>query len=244
MSSSLRRGTLAATTLALAVATLTACGAGNDAQTLEIKPDNAAKTVGDIKIQNVNIVTEAEGSGPATVTGRIFNDGAKDQTLKAVTVGSAGRAELSPAKGEKTLTVPAGGSLALGGKQNAAALLTDSKAAGVRDGNAHAVVFDLSTTGAVKMRATVVPAKHGYDKVGPSAGPSIPEGTGSPSESASPGAGEEGQGGEGVREGERDPNASPDEKGRDGAHASASPGAQSSERADTSSPSQGAHAGH
>ena len=46
MSSSLRRGTLAATALALSVPTLTACGAGNDAQTLEIKPDTAATRVG------------------------------------------------------------------------------------------------------------------------------------------------------------------------------------------------------
>ncbi|MFG3254402.1 DUF461 domain-containing protein [Streptomyces sp. NPDC048172] len=240
MSSSLRRGTLAATTLALAVATLTACGAGNSAQTLEVKPDNAAKTVGDIKIQNVNIVTEPEGSGPATVTGRIFNDGNKDQVLRTVTVGSAGRAELSPAKGEKRLTVPAGGSLALGGKNNASALLTDSKAAGVRDGNAHAVAFDLSSTGTVKMRVTVVPAKHGHDNVGPSVGPSIPEGTAKPTENASPGEkGEKGQNGEreGVREGEPNPNA--DEKGRDGADASASPGANA-----TASATQGANAGH
>ena len=46
MSSSIRRGTLAATALALAVVTLSACAAGNDAQTLEVKPDNAAASEG------------------------------------------------------------------------------------------------------------------------------------------------------------------------------------------------------
>ncbi|NGO71597.1 DUF461 domain-containing protein [Streptomyces boncukensis] len=174
MSSSLRRGTFAATALALAVATLTACGAGNDAQTLDIKPDNAATKVGAIKAQNVNVVTDAEGeegSGAATVTGRLFNDGKKDQTLRSVTVGSGTRAKLTPAPGEKALTVPAGGSLALGGKGNAAALLTDAEAAGVRNGNAQPVTFDLSRTGEVKLRATVVPARHGHDDVGPSVQP-------------------------------------------------------------------------
>ena len=238
MSSSLRRGTLAATTLALAVATLTACGAGNNAQTLEVRPDNAAKTVGKIKLQNINVVTETNGSGPATVTGRIFNDGAKDEVLRAVTVGSAGAAKLSPAKGEKKLTVPAGGSLALGGKGNAAALLSDAEAAGVRDGNAHAVAFDLSSTGEVKMRVTVVPAQHGHANVGPSVGPSIPEGTARPTQNATPGEknGEkDGEKGEGIREGERNPNA------REGA--SASPGA-SADAQSTASATQGADAGH
>ncbi|MGX9227600.1 hypothetical protein ACWV95_17770 [Streptomyces albus] len=97
MSSSLRRGTLAAATLALAAVSLTACGAGNDAQTLRIRPDNAATHVGDIKIQNVNIVTDPHGSGEATVTARIFNEGSKDQVLKGVTSKGA-RAELSPAR--------------------------------------------------------------------------------------------------------------------------------------------------
>ena len=120
MSSSLRRGTLAATALALSVATLTACAAGNDAQTLEIKPDNAATRVGTIKVQNANIVTDAQGSGQATVAVRIFNDGKKAQTLKGVAI-KGQRAKLSPAKGERKLEIPAGGSLALGGKKNAAA---------------------------------------------------------------------------------------------------------------------------
>ena len=69
MSRSLRRGALAATALAFSIATLSACAAGKDAQTLEIKPDNAATSVGDIKIQNVNVVTQpGRRAGPAAVT--------------------------------------------------------------------------------------------------------------------------------------------------------------------------------
>ncbi|MBE9498552.1 MULTISPECIES: hypothetical protein [Streptomyces] len=219
MSSSLRRGALAATTLALAAVSLTACGAGNDAQTLEVKPDNAATHVGVIKVQNANIVTDTKGSGEATVTARIFNDGDRDQTLKGIRVDGA-RAELSPAKGEKKLVVPAGGSLALGGKGNASALLQDVEAAGVKDGNAQPVTFDLSRTGAVKLRATVLPAKHAFETVGPSSSPSDSaprpgssaspgqDGAESPSDDASTGASADEQGA-GASEGATSPSSSP-----------------------------------
>ncbi|MDF4251433.1 DUF461 domain-containing protein [Streptomyces sp. WMMB303] len=205
MSSSLRRGALAATTLALAAVSLTACGAGNDAQTLEVKPDNAATHVGVIKVQNANIVTDTKGSDEAAVTARIFNDGDRDQTLKGIRVDGA-RAELSPAKGEKKLVVPAGGSLALGGKGNASALLRDVEAAGVEDGNAQPVTFDLSRTGAVKLRATVLPAEHAFETVGPSSSPTerAPE----PGSSASPGRG-----------GEESPSGSPSDDASTGASA-------------------------
>jgi len=186
VSSSIRRGTLAATALALAVATLSACGAGNDAQTLEVKPDNAATSVGDVKIQNVNVVTPEAGSGPSAVTARIFNDGSEDETLKSVTVKGAGaRVKLSPAKGERTLTVPAGGSLALGGKGNASAELPESGSSAVKAGNAQPVSFDLSRTGKVRLRATVVPATGDYEKFGPTVRPSPSATSGSPSASPS-----------------------------------------------------------
>lgn len=245
MSSSLRRGTLAASTLALAVATLTACGAGNDAQTLEIKPDNAAAHVGDIKIQNVNVVTGTKGGDAATVTARVFNEGKKDQTLEAVTLKGT-RAKLSPAKGEKKLVVPAGGSLMLGGKNNAAALLEDAKAAGVKDGNAQPVTFDLSSTGAVKLRATVVPATHAYESVGPTSKPSQSP-SGSPDESASPGEGQSESpgangGGENADRADNANNANnADKPGRGQEAQGAEGGAGASSDAGDAS---GAHAGH
>ncbi|MFI8854063.1 DUF461 domain-containing protein [Streptomyces sp. 891-h] len=201
MSSSLRRGTLAATTLALAAVSLTACGAGNDAQTLEVRPDNAATQVGVIKVQNANLVTDTTGSGEAAVTVRIFNDGAKDQILKGVHVKGA-RAELSPAKGEKKLVVPAGGSLELGGKGNPSALFTHAEKAGIKDGNAQPLTFDLSRTGPIKLRATVVPADGAFKTVGPSSSPSPsrrapePGASGSASPSDSPSASEAAKPGE------------------------------------------------
>lgn len=173
MSSSIRRGILAANALALAVVTLSACAAGHDAQTLEVKPDNAATSVGSVKVQNVAVITPASGSGPAAVTGRIFNEGSTDETLTAITVKGAGeQVRLRPAKGEKELVVPAGGSLALGGRGNASAVLPEAGEGAVQNGNAQLVTFDLSRTGKVSLRATVVPARGDYRKFAPSPTPS------------------------------------------------------------------------
>jgi hypothetical protein len=186
VSSSIRRGTLAATALALAVVTLSACAAGHDAESLEVKPDNAATSVESIKIQNVAIVTPASGPGPSAVTGRIFNGGSKDETLTSVKVkGAKARVKLRPAEGEKELTVPAGGSLALGGKGNASAVLPEAGAGAVQDGNAQPVSFELSRTGTVPLRATVVPAHGDYKKFGPTVAPSPSTSSSTPSGSPS-----------------------------------------------------------
>lgn len=187
MSSSLRRGALAATTVALSIAVLSACGAGNDAETLGVRPDNASTTVGDIKIQNVNLVTSMEEDGPVGVSARLFNEGDRDQTLTDIRIpGVRGTVRLEPAEGKggpEGLVVPAGGTLALGGEGNASAQIDDGQAAGIADGNAQRVVFDLSTTGEIELKATVVPATGAFRDHGPTSAPE--EG---PAPSSSPGA--------------------------------------------------------
>ncbi|GGW14666.1 lipoprotein [Streptomyces capoamus] len=182
MSSSLRRGALAASALVFSIASLAACGAGNDSQTLEVKPDNAATSVGDIKVQNAVVITQPDphATGPAAISATLFNGGRTDQTLQSVTVAGSGTSvELKPAKGQ-SLTVPAGGSLILGGKGNASAVLPSGREA-VQNGNAQKVTFTFSKTGEVSLRAYVVPATSYFDKWGPTEVPS-------PSASASSGA--------------------------------------------------------
>ncbi|MFH8467412.1 copper chaperone PCu(A)C [Streptomyces sp. NPDC017991] len=205
MSSSLRRGSLAAAAIAFSIASLAACGAGNKAQTLEIKPDNAAVTVGQIKIQSAVVITQAEleSTGPAAVSATLFNSGDTPQTLESVKVEGIGRAaELKPAKGSGKLTVPAGGSLVLGGKGNASAVLESSREA-FADGDAQPVTFTFSRTGDVKLEAFVVPGHGYYAEWGPSAAPAAPStepsdaasesgtATGSPSPSGSASASDE-----------------------------------------------------
>ncbi|MEU6228775.1 DUF461 domain-containing protein [Streptomyces sp. NPDC047042] len=186
MSSSLRRGALAASALAFSVATLAGCAAGNNAQTLEIKPDNAATTVGAIKLQNVVVITpsELESTGPAAVSATVFNTGITAQTLESITVPGTGKtAELKPAKG-KNLSIPAGGSLVIGGANNASAVLPSSRES-VQDGNAQKITFTFSKTGDVSLRAFVVPAEQFYASWGPTAAPEVPGGAAGPSPSTS-----------------------------------------------------------
>ncbi|MFJ8538732.1 DUF461 domain-containing protein [Streptomyces sp. NPDC093591] len=187
MSSSLRRGALAAAAIAFSITSLGACAAGNNSQTLEIKPDNAATTVGDIKIQNAIVITQPdlESTGPAAISATLFNSGRTAQTLDAIKVdGTDKTAELKPAKGGGSLTIPAGGSLILGGKDNASAVLSSSREA-IKDGNAQKITFTFSKTGDVSLRAFVVPAEHYFEGWGPSAVPAAPGKPSSPTGSPS-----------------------------------------------------------
>ncbi|MEV1079520.1 copper chaperone PCu(A)C [Streptomyces sp. NPDC050211] len=185
MSSSLRRGALAAAAIAFSIASLSACAAGNNAQTLEVKPDNAATTVGDVKIQNAVVITQPdeESTGPAAIAATVFNSGNKAQTLDSITVDGAGTAKLTAPKG-KSLSIPAGGSLILGGENNAAAVLTGSREA-LKDGDAQKVTFTFSTTGDVSLEAFVVPAESYFSSWGPTEVPAAPGGSAKPGDGAS-----------------------------------------------------------
>ncbi|MEV6755016.1 DUF461 domain-containing protein [Streptomyces sp. NPDC051214] len=182
MSRSLRRGAIAATAIAFSLASLAACGAGNNAQTHEIKPDNAATAVGDIKIQNAMVITQPDlkSTGPAVIAATIFNNGSTDQELTEIAVDGTGKkAKITPAKDDKTskrggpLTIPAGGSVIIGGKDNATAVLPSSREA-VKDGDAQPVTFAFSKTGDVKMKTFVVPAESYFKKWGPTEVPEAP----------------------------------------------------------------------
>ncbi|MFD7879452.1 DUF461 domain-containing protein [Streptomyces sp. NPDC059766] len=190
MSSSLRRGALAASAIAFSIASLAACGAGNSSQTLEVQPDNAATSVGDIKIQNALVITQpgTDTSGPSVISATVFNSGTSAQTLDSISVEGGGTAKLSPAKGSDKLSIPAHGSLVIGGKDNASAVLSDAAEA-VQNGNVQKVTFTFSSTGAVNISAFVVPAESYFSSWGPSDIPSVtPSATEEPStgESASP----------------------------------------------------------
>ncbi|WP_320778840.1 DUF461 domain-containing protein [Streptomyces sp. CRN 30] len=184
MSSSLRRGALAAAAIAFPLASLAACGAGNGAQTLEIKPDNAATSVGDIKVQNAVVITQPdrESTGPAAVSATVFNAGKTAQTLESIQVDGGESAELKPVEG-KSLTVPAGGSLVIGGQDNAAATIAGGSEA-VRDGDAHKITFTFSKTGDVSLKAFVVPAESYFSEWGPSEVPTSPDETENPATSS------------------------------------------------------------
>ncbi|MHC5906888.1 copper chaperone PCu(A)C [Streptomyces sp. S6] len=188
MSSSLRRGALAASALAFSIASLAGCAAGNNSQTLEIKPDNAAVTVGVIKIQNAVVITQPErgAEGPAAVAATVFNTGKDPQTLTGITVdGTSQSVVLTPGKNDKgskkgSLVVPAFGSVVIGGAGNASAVLAAPGDA-VKNGNAQKITFTFSDAGDVSLQAFVVPATTYFSSWGPT---SVPKPSASPKPSA------------------------------------------------------------
>ncbi|MEV0092255.1 DUF461 domain-containing protein [Streptomyces sp. NPDC050738] len=183
MSRSLRRGALAASAIVVSIASLSACAAGNDAQTLGVRPDNAATSVGELKLQNVNVITQPDGAaGPAVISATIFNNGTAPQTLDSIAVkGYDGKVALHAAKGGGPITLPPQGKVVLGGKGNASAVLADGSAAAT-DGNAQLVTFSFSDAGEVPLRAFVVPATSYFEGFGPSSIPATPKPKPSPKE--------------------------------------------------------------
>lgn len=211
MSRSLRRGALAATAVVFSIASLSACGAGMDAQTLEVRPDNAETTVDGIKVQNAAVITQpkAEAEGPAVVSATIFNNSTEQQTIDTITLpGVSSPVKLSPATGSGPVTVPAQSSIIIGGAGNASAVIENGQAAAKNTGGVQDIVFRFSETGDVTLQAAVVPATSYFAGYGPSTLPKPPEkpaqepsGTpsapsGSPSVSGAPGEPGNGQSGE------------------------------------------------
>ncbi|MFI0824054.1 DUF461 domain-containing protein [Streptomyces roseolus] len=195
MSRSLRRGALAATAIVFSIAALSACGAGNDAQTLGIRPDNAAVSVDDVKIQNAIVITQPTpgAKGPAVVSATVFNNGRAPQTLESISLpGSNAPVTLKSAKGSGPVVVPAGGSVVIGGEGNATATIADGSEA-AKNGDAQKVVFTLSETGDVALEAFVVPSTSYFKDFGPSEVPLPPGAT--PSATASAEAGEHAESG-------------------------------------------------
>ncbi|MCX4675364.1 DUF461 domain-containing protein [Streptomyces sp. NBC_01433] len=194
MSRSLRHGALAATAIVFSIASMSACSAGNDAQTLQIRPDNAATSVGTIKVQNVNVITQPEpgAEGPAVVSATLFNDGTKREVLEAITLpGSNAQVKLHAAKGKGPVVVPAGGRVVIGGQGNAAAVIENGHEA-TRNGDVQRVVFKLSRTGDIGLGAGVVPATSFFKGFGPSSLPATPspKPTGTASDGTTPAPGE------------------------------------------------------
>ncbi|MFI8325880.1 DUF461 domain-containing protein [Streptomyces sp. NPDC085529] len=210
MSRSLRRGALAATAIVFSIAALSACGAGNDAQTLGVRPDNAAVTVDDVKIQNALVITQPTpgAKGPAVVSATVFNNGRAPQTLESISLpGSNAAVVLKSAKGSGPVVVPAGGSVVIGGAGNASATIENGHEA-AKNGNAQKVTFKLSETGDVSLEAFVVPSTSYFKEFGPSEVPLPPGAT--PTAEATAEAGEHGSehgGGHGTEGGEASPTA-------------------------------------
>ncbi|MFJ6385579.1 DUF461 domain-containing protein [Kitasatospora sp. NPDC092039] len=190
MSRSLRRGSIAAIA-AIAIASLSSCAAGNTPDTLQIKPDNAAATLGtNIRLNNIVVVTEegaaGDHTGAANVVVNIANSADTATELQSVTVGGAA-ATFKDAAGAplSSIVVPAGGSVVIGGQDNPSAYVASAT---VHVGGFVPTVFTFKDGQKVETQAGVSPdsGEHGrglYKGFGPTSSP-----TATPSKSATPGA--------------------------------------------------------
>ncbi|MEV7182828.1 DUF461 domain-containing protein [Kitasatospora sp. NPDC093102] len=191
MSRSLRRGSIAAIA-AIAIASLSSCAAGNTPDTLQIKPDNAAATVGtNLRLNNIVVVT-GEGTagnytGPANVVVNIANTADTPAELKSVTVGNGAAATFTDAAGAplSSIVVPAGGSVAIGGQGNPSATVASAT---VSVGGFAPTVFTFKDGQKVEAQAGVSPdsGENGrglYKGFGPTPSP-----TATPAKTTTPGA--------------------------------------------------------
>lgn len=197
MSRSLRRGAIAVIALA-AILPLSACAAGNSPETLQIKPDNAATSIGNnLKLNNIVVVTAAgadsEHAGPAHLTVNISNSGQTAEKLQSITIGEGVTATFADPSGAALpeIVIPAGGAVLLGGEGQPVAKVSSAK---LEVGGFAPTAFSFATAGKVATEAQVHPAEGMYKSFGPSTAPhasASPDASGSPvaSASASPSAG-------------------------------------------------------
>ncbi|MFI0900787.1 DUF461 domain-containing protein [Streptomyces sp. NPDC020983] len=161
---SFRRGALAAAVVALSVSPLAACAAGNQAETLKVKPDNPAGSKGAIQVQNAFVLTDP--SGPASITARLFNNGDSDQTLDSVSIGSGPSVQLSGANGTGAITVPAHDTVLVGGQGNPSGVVTGGQEQ-LQNGGFQNAVFTFSGTGQIPLKIQVMPAAAYFAPYGP-----------------------------------------------------------------------------
>jgi len=122
------RAGLAATAVVLAAAPFAAaCGAGFNSASEDVKPNAAAGTVGDLRVNNVWVIVD-QNSGTAEVIGAVTNTGDAQDQLTAATAGGSdvtfAAAPAGSAGGESTgkgvtvaadgVTVPGGESVSFG----------------------------------------------------------------------------------------------------------------------------------
>ncbi|MGW3179641.1 DUF461 domain-containing protein [Kitasatospora sp. NPDC001119] len=190
MSRSLRRGSIAALA-AIAIASLSSCAAGNTPDTLQIKPDNAAATLGtNLRLNNIVVVTgegaSGDHTGPANVVVNIANTADAPAELQSVTVGGAATtfadAAGAPLSG---IVVPARGAVVIGGQGNPSAT---AASATVHVGGFAPTVFTFKDGQKVEAQAAVSPDSGAdgrglYKGFGPTPSP-----TATPAKTTTPGA--------------------------------------------------------
>ncbi|MEU8134707.1 hypothetical protein [Streptodolium elevatio] len=162
------RRALAAVLLAAVPLALAGCGAGKKAETLEIRPDTPAASLGPLLIQNVVLLTgPLGGGGPLAVTGSIYNGGGAPDQIQRISVNELPLpAEITPAPNHPELRVLPKQTLQLGGPGNTTAVVPNA-ADLVRSGDTRRVTFTFAREGETTLWVPVLPARSYYAGYGP-----------------------------------------------------------------------------
>lgn len=172
----LRRRLVLGLLAATAVASLSGCGAGARAQSVQpyAPADGVLATSGSIRVLNA-LVVEAEGSSRGVVSLTIVNRGTRDDRLRGLT-SDDGTVDLT---GDRTLR--AEGSVRFGAATSPSATIDGMTRA---PGQEITLVLTFARAGPVRLHTVVVPATGPYAQVTP--GPETPAASSTPTQSASP----------------------------------------------------------
>lgn len=190
--SPLRHGAIATALLACTVA-LSACGAGHNAATSQVKSNSQAVSVHGLHVDNLMLVVDDKVPNTAALTTTIANDGTKDTLTSVSIAGVDAPVKLSEPQGQKNgqqgeqnksqaagaqgdsqggshgeVTIPTNGSQRFGGEGNASALVRTSA---LKNDTQHKVTLHFAKAGSATAAVRVTKAEGDLASAGPSGKP-------------------------------------------------------------------------
>lgn len=154
-----RLGLAAVLVVAVPSVALSGCAAGSDAETLQIRPDTPETALGQLKVQDVLLVTGPEGGGgPLAVVAYVYNGGAAPDRLEGISVNELPQpAAIAPAPSHPGLGILPGQSLRIGGQGDTTAVLPNADNI-VQAGDTRLVTLRFARSGEVTLWVPVQPA--------------------------------------------------------------------------------------
>ncbi|OIV37773.1 hypothetical protein BIV57_09390 [Mangrovactinospora gilvigrisea] len=174
-STSLRRAGAAAALVIAAAVSASACGAGSDAATSQVRPDNATADLNGIHVANIQLVVDQNVPGKVAVTGSIVNGSKSADTLTGISISGASGAPVKLSGG--SIATPKQQLVRIGGKGNPSAIATTDT---VTEGDFEKVTFTFQNAGSVSLNAGTKYATGGLAGEGPTAAPTHAASTASP----------------------------------------------------------------
>jgi hypothetical protein len=175
----LHRGALPAALLLALGAGVTGCGAGTNAQSYLIDPDNAEATVGNMLVRNL-VMVKTEEAPAAGISGTFLNQGSTPDVLETIQIdpgqdaagGQAGSISISPG-----LEVPAFSAVSVGAGNSPPLVVPNAEELHV--GTFVTMTLTFREAGVIELQVPLEDAVEYYATIVPTAA-ATPAGTGTP----------------------------------------------------------------